>query len=111
MPYYLKNASKVQFGKEVKQMKAGDIVPDEIVATWRNPELWVTQEAPIGVKVEAKRKEIEPPKPVVNEEKSAGNYKVNYNASSVGRRISSGIYFYKISTSSFSQVKKMVLLK
>jgi hypothetical protein len=44
---------------------------------------------------------------LVNEEKSAGKYNVNFNASS----LSSGVYIYKIQTSSFINSKKMILLK
>jgi photosystem II stability/assembly factor-like uncharacterized protein len=46
-------------------------------------------------------------KELVNEVKGTGSYSISFNASS----ISSGIYFYKIETSEFSQVKKMILLK
>jgi hypothetical protein len=44
---------------------------------------------------------------LVNEEKSAGNYEVEFD----GSNLSSGLYFYTINTGSFSQVKKMILLK
>ncbi|MDQ3021963.1 MAG: T9SS type A sorting domain-containing protein [Bacteroidota bacterium] len=44
---------------------------------------------------------------LVNEFKTAGFYTVNFNGSS----ISSGIYFYKISSGNFSGVKKMMLVK
>ena len=44
---------------------------------------------------------------LVNEEKLAGNYEVNFN----GNRLSSGIYFYKIQAGGYSSMKKMVLLK
>jgi hypothetical protein len=37
----------------------------------------------------------------------AGNYKYNFNASS----LSSGIYFYKLSANGFSDTKKMILVK
>jgi hypothetical protein len=37
----------------------------------------------------------------------AGNYKYNFNASS----LSSGIYFYKLSSNGFSDTKKMILVK
>ncbi len=44
---------------------------------------------------------------LINEEKPAGSYEVKFNASS----ITSGIYFYKLTLGSFTQVKKMILLK
>ncbi|MBU0474748.1 MAG: T9SS type A sorting domain-containing protein [Bacteroidetes bacterium] len=44
---------------------------------------------------------------LVNGELSKGNYTVNFDASN----LSSGIYFYKILTNSFSSVKKMMVLK
>ena len=44
---------------------------------------------------------------LVNEEKSAGDYKVKFDASS----LSSGIYFYKLNAGSYTEVKKMQLLK
>ena len=44
---------------------------------------------------------------LVNEYKSAGNYEIQFDAS----ELSSGIYFYKLETSDFSETKKMVVLK
>lgn len=44
---------------------------------------------------------------LVNEKQSAGYYEVNWNAS----QHSSGVYFYKIETDAFSDVKKMIVLK
>ncbi len=43
---------------------------------------------------------------LVNEKLEAGTYKVNFDAGS----LKSGVYFYKISTADFSDVKKMILL-
>ena len=44
---------------------------------------------------------------LVNEAKEPGLYTVEFN----GSQLSSGIYFYKIQTPEFSQVKKMILTK
>jgi hypothetical protein len=46
-------------------------------------------------------------KTLVNENKSAGRYEVEFNAS----ELSSGLYFYKISAGGFEQTRKMLLLK
>jgi hypothetical protein len=44
---------------------------------------------------------------LVNEEKPAGNYKVEFD----GKNISSGIYFYKLQAGNFVEYKKMILMK
>ncbi len=44
---------------------------------------------------------------LVNENKPAGSYLVSFDAS----RLSSGVYFYKLITSDFTDVKKMVLIR
>lgn len=44
---------------------------------------------------------------LLNEEKLAGNYSVSFDAS----QLSSGVYFYKISAGSFTEIKKMILIK
>jgi|WetSurMetagenome_2_1015567.scaffolds.fasta_scaffold71520_2 L-ascorbate metabolism protein UlaG (beta-lactamase superfamily) len=50
---------------------------------------------------------------LVNEEKPAGNYEVEFSAGSCGdgSRLSSGIYFYQIKTEFFVKTGKMVLMK
>ncbi len=44
---------------------------------------------------------------LVNEEKAAGTYKVNFNADN----LSSGVYFYQLKAGKFISTKKMLLLK
>jgi hypothetical protein len=44
---------------------------------------------------------------LVNENKSAGYYKVNFDAS----KLTSGVYIYTITANNFVQSKKMVLTK
>jgi len=44
---------------------------------------------------------------LVSEELNAGNYKYDWNA----ENLTSGIYFYRLSTSNFSEMKKMIFLK
>ena len=44
---------------------------------------------------------------LVNEEKAAGSYEVEFD----GTRLTSGIYFYRIISGSYSETKKMILLR
>ncbi len=44
---------------------------------------------------------------LVNEEKTAGNYKIHFNASN----LASGIYFYRMQAGNFFETKKLILLK
>lgn len=48
---------------------------------------------------------------LLNEEKQAGKYTVNFDASNTGKLLSSGIYYYKIRAGNYSEIKKMVLIK
>ncbi|MFC2084312.1 hypothetical protein ACFLS9_04580 [Bacteroidota bacterium] len=52
---------------------------------------------------------------MVNEAQRPGNYTVEWDASSSpsgdGRQISSGVYFYRLTTPNFSEVRKMLLIK
>jgi lysophospholipase L1-like esterase len=44
---------------------------------------------------------------IVSETKSIGEYEVNFNAS----KLTSGVYFYRLSTASLSDTKRMILIK
>jgi hypothetical protein len=44
---------------------------------------------------------------LVNEEKPGGTYEVQFDASN----LSSGVYFYRLRAGSFTEIKKMVLLR
>ncbi len=46
-------------------------------------------------------------KSLVNENKSAGSYEVKFD----GSNLSSGVYFYRMTAGSFSQTKKLILMK
>ena len=46
-------------------------------------------------------------KTLVNEEKPAGNYELEFDAS----RLPSGVYFYRVQATNFAETRKMVLMK
>jgi hypothetical protein len=46
-----------------------------------------------------------------NEEKPAGNYEAEFDASSIAGGLSSGIYFYQLKVGHFVATKKMILMK
>lgn len=51
---------------------------------------------------------------LVNEEKIAGKYEVNFDTSSHSgnvRNLASGVYIYRLNVNDYVNVKKMVLLK
>jgi hypothetical protein len=49
---------------------------------------------------------------LINEEKPAGEYEVEFNShSSEVRNLPSGVYFYQLKVGSFVDTKKMVLMK
>ncbi len=48
---------------------------------------------------------------ILNKDLKAGFHQVNFNTTSAGYRLSSGVYIYTLESKSFSQVKKMILMK
>jgi hypothetical protein len=48
---------------------------------------------------------------LVNEEKPAGTYEVDFNSTVGGHQLSSGVYFYRLQAGDFVQTKKMILLR
>ncbi len=51
-------------------------------------------------------------KTLLNENRNAGNYSMTWDGTNhLGNRVGSGIYFYKLTTEDFQQVKKMMLIK
>ncbi|MCK4695532.1 MAG: T9SS type A sorting domain-containing protein, partial [Candidatus Cloacimonetes bacterium] len=51
-------------------------------------------------------------KTLLNDKMDAGFHKVIWDGrDSNGKRVSSGIYFYKLKTGKFTSIKKMILLR
>jgi len=48
---------------------------------------------------------------LVNEEKPAGSYEINFSAKGGASNLSSGIYFYKLQAGTFVETKNMILLR
>jgi polyhydroxybutyrate depolymerase len=48
---------------------------------------------------------------LINEEKPAGNYELNWSAASAAGGLPSGVYFYQLRAGNYVETKKMVLMK
>jgi hypothetical protein len=48
---------------------------------------------------------------LVNEEKIAGRYEIEFNSESSIKQPASGIYFYQLKAGNYIQAKKMIYLK
>jgi hypothetical protein len=48
---------------------------------------------------------------LVNEEKPAGKYEVEFNTSSIKHQPSSGVYFYQLKAGNYFETRKMLLVK
>jgi len=89
-------------------------IPDDFLLSQNypnpfNPSTVITYQLPVSSGVTLKVYDVlgNEVATLVDEEKSAGSYEVNFNASI----LSSGIYFYKLQAGSFSETKKLILLK
>jgi len=74
-----------------------------------NPETKISFQIPVISNVTLKIYDVlgREVRTLVNKELKAGSYKVDFNS----KGLSSGIYFYRLTAGSFSEIKKMVLLK
>lgn len=48
---------------------------------------------------------------LVNEEKAAGNYEVEFDATINGHQLPSGVYFYNLKCGTYSETRKMIFLR
>jgi hypothetical protein len=65
------------------------------------------------VKLEVFNSEGEMIKKLIDEEKDAGTYEIEFNASNPdrsGQVISSGVYYYQLRAGNYSETKKMILI-
>ncbi len=106
----LDNDGKYTYSKIVE----AEIIPDKFYLSQNfpnpfNPVTSINYELPADSKVILKVYNLlgEEISTLVDENKKAGKYKLNFNA----EKISSGVYFYKITAGTFSNIKKMVILK
>ncbi|MEZ4689469.1 MAG: T9SS type A sorting domain-containing protein [Ignavibacteria bacterium] len=74
-----------------------------------NPVTKIKYEIPVNGNVSIKIFDINGRliKTLLNENRNAGGYEIEFN----GENFSSGVYYYKIESGNYSQVKKMILLK
>jgi hypothetical protein len=48
---------------------------------------------------------------LVDEEKPAGSYEVEFKSTAGSHQLASGVYFYQLKAGNFIQTKKMILMK
>jgi hypothetical protein len=78
-----------------------------------NPSTKIRYEIPAAEKVSIKIYDVlgNEIKTLVDEFKDAGYYEVDFSAVGGADNLSSGVYFYRIVSGSFSETKKMVLMR
>jgi len=80
-----------------------------------NPETNISYQLPVSSKVSLKVYDVlgNEVATLVNEEKPAGKYQVNFNTQHTtnNQQLSSGVYFYRLQAGNFVQTKKFILMK
>ena len=79
-----------------------------------NPETWITYQIPVAtnVKFEIYNLQGQKIKTLINQKQSAGVHRTEWKGTNEnGELVTSGLYLYKLSTGSFSETKKMLLLR
>jgi hypothetical protein len=95
----ISNINETATGFELKQNYPNPFNPTT------NIEFQVAESGFVSIKVyDIQGREVQS---LVNESLNSGKYSINFNAAG----LSSGTYFYKIMTSSFTDIKKMMLVK
>lgn len=99
-----KYSSTIEVGSVVLKYDLSQNFPNPF-----NPSTVITYSIPVSSNVVINVYNVigEQIKSLVNGYQEAGSYKVNFDA----RKLSNGIYFYKIQSGSFVEIKKMMLLK
>jgi len=78
-----------------------------------NPSTIISYQLPVSSKVTLKVYDVlgKEVATLVDEEKSAGSYEVEFKSTGSSHQLASGIYYYQLSAGNFIQTKKMILLK
>ena len=95
--------------KEENNVTVSDYSLDQNFPNPFNPSTMISYQLPVNANVTLKVFDIlgNEIATLVNEEKQAGDYEVEFN----GKAFTSGVYFYRLNTGGFIQTKKMLLLK
>ncbi len=104
-----------EYGKKIASIKSDADLSSNIFTLSQNypnpfnPSTVISFQLPVTGKVSLKVYDIlgNEVAVLVDEEKPAGNYKIDFN----GSNLASGIYFYTLRTNNFVQNRKMILLK
>jgi hypothetical protein len=93
----------------VESLAPTDFVLEQNYPNPFNPSTTITYSVPVKARVSLKvfNSLGEVVTVLINEEKAAGSYEVEFDAT----RLPSGIYYYQLQTGSFVETKKMILLK